>query len=153
MFCNSSSRCDCVERIAEQDICAHEIIAKKGFCVNLFEPMHMSRKCVTGLLEGWTETESSSDIIDDIIGYDNENLAPSLLSEHPIILNSSLGIEEYSKVLEGSPDDNLFTNRPGAVPVGYIAPSGAKLKPFTVKQMNNIWDWMTAGYTGCSGWR
>ena len=102
--------------------------------------MHMSRKCVTSSLEGRTETESSSDIIDDIIGYDTNNLAQTLLSDCPIILNSSLGIEEFSKGLEGNLDDNLFTDRPGVVPVGYIAQSGASLKPFTVEQMNNVWE-------------
>jgi len=145
LFPTPSSRCNCVERIAEQDMCAHEIIFNKGFCANLFQPMHMSRKCVTGSLAGWTETASSSEIIDNIIGYDDEHLAPS-----SIIFNSSLGIEEDSGVLEGNPDDNLFTNRPGTVPVGYIPQSGAKVKPFSVKQMNNIWEGVTSGYKGYS---
>ena len=76
-----------------------------------------------------------------------------LESDRHIILNSSLGLEDFSEGLESNPDDNLFINRPGAVLISYIAPSRAKLKPFSVKQMNNIWDWMTAGYTGYSDQR
>ena len=64
-----------------------------------------------------------------------------------------MGLEDFSEGLEGNPDDNLFINRPGAVLISYIAPSRAKLKPFSVKQMNNIWDGMTAGYTGYSDQR
>ena len=129
-------------------MCAHEIVAKKGFRKGLFQPMHMARICVTGSLAGWIE--SPSDTIDKIIGYDTENVAQPREGDCPIILASSLGLEDYSEGLEGNPDDNLFTNRPGAVPIGYIAPSVAKLKPFSVKEMNPIWDGMTAGYAGYS---
>ena len=63
--------------------------------------MHMARKCVTGSLEGWTE--SPSDIIDKIIGYDTENLAQTLESKRLIILNLSLGLEDFAEGLDGNP--------------------------------------------------
>ena len=31
VFPDPFSRCNCVDRIAEQDMCGHEIVAKKGF--------------------------------------------------------------------------------------------------------------------------
>ena len=73
---------------------SHEIDAKQEFCKSLSEPRHMARKCVTGSLEGWIE--SPSDITDKIIGYDTKNSAQMLESERPIILNSSLGLEDFS---------------------------------------------------------
>ena len=64
--------------ILQSKTCAltRSIIAKKGSCITLFQPMHMSRKCVMGSLEGWME--SSSNVVDDVIGYDKENLTMSV---------------------------------------------------------------------------
>jgi len=48
-----NSRCNCKDRIAEQDMCVHEIVAKAGFIPQLFEERHFQRKCVSGYLNGW----------------------------------------------------------------------------------------------------
>ena len=84
----------------------------------------------------------SLNAIDDIMGYDAENVTVNAPHDHTIMLNSSLGLEGFSKELEGcpddgpdmegSPDDDLFTNRSGAVPVGYIS-----LKPFSFHHEKN----------------
>ena len=133
VFVNSSTWYDCVEHAVEQEMRPHKIIANKEFCVTLFQPIHMSHQGVTGSLEGWVE--SSSNIIDETIGYDTKNPTLNSPSAHATMLNSFWGLEGYSEGLsggadddlgmEGSVDDNLFTNRPGVVPAGYMAERGA----------------------------
>lgn len=78
-FRNSTDRCNCKERIADDDICPHEIILF-GFDKNMFQPMHLCRKRVTGSLIGWTQSKKQMSV-DDIIGYDGETLDEGTQSE------------------------------------------------------------------------
>lgn len=73
-FCSPTDRCNCAERVAEEDMCVHEIKARKGYISSLFLPRHMFRERVYGSLKGWVQPDSSN--IDKMIGYEPEHINP-----------------------------------------------------------------------------
>jgi hypothetical protein len=78
LFADISSRCRCQERLAEEDMCPHEILVNDGFNEDYFLPRHMAREFVSGSLEGWTESVAGEQSnIDNILGYEMEQMAPS----------------------------------------------------------------------------
>ena len=147
-FCNPSDRCNCVERVAEQDMCAHEIKAHKGFNPALFESRQMFRECVTGSLEGWVEDTSST--VDNILGYETEPISFSLLVAG--------GSSEVEDAVVGSADDpmNVETVMEGASvavavpPPGYLPESAGRVKPLDTKGIQNIMNSVCSGYSSCN---
>lgn len=71
VFLNESSRCGCGDRLANEDMCVHEIIAHGGYRREMFLPRHFARDCVTGSTTGCPHT-SGTEGIDDILGYEEE---------------------------------------------------------------------------------
>lgn len=73
-FCSPTDRCNCAERVAEEDMCVHEIKARKGYISSLFLPRHMFRERIYGSLKGWVKPDSSN--IDKMLGYEPEHMNP-----------------------------------------------------------------------------
>ncbi|EJK43834.1 hypothetical protein THAOC_37684 [Thalassiosira oceanica] len=65
-YLRKGERCDCKDRIAEQDMCVHEICCD-GFDQDKFLPRHLRRDRVSGSLEGWSPPESSASPLDEIL--------------------------------------------------------------------------------------
>ena len=57
IFPNEMSRCDCSERLANEDMCTHEILAKGGFDRKFFKARHFARDCVSGSTTGCTDAQ------------------------------------------------------------------------------------------------
>ena len=70
-----NSRCNCSDRIAEQDMCVHEIVVKGGFLSQLFEERYFQRNCIRGSLKGWIAPPKEK--VDEIIGFCPEVLEVS----------------------------------------------------------------------------
>ncbi|KAL7524760.1 hypothetical protein ACHAXR_000703, partial [Thalassiosira sp. AJA248-18] len=90
----------------------------------------MARECVSGSLTGWVECHSPNQNIDQIIGYESENVHLSLLPE------SDVGDDNNG--VEGSADGNVvFPSStavvPAVVPPGYMSEKGGRAKPLDRK--------------------
>ena len=87
-----NSRCNCKERMAEQDMCVHEIVVKGGFLPQLFEERHFQRAHVSGSLNGWIAPPKEK--VDAIIGLSPEVI--EVTSNIPIIqsiaMNSMMSV-------------------------------------------------------------
>ena len=75
-FCSPTDRCNCAERVAEEDMCVHEIKARKGYISSLFLPRHMFRERIYGSLKGWVKVKPDSSNIDKMLGYVPEHMNP-----------------------------------------------------------------------------
>ena len=120
-----NSRCNCNERIAEQDMCVHEIVVKGGFLPQLFEERHFQRKHVSGSLNGWIAPPKEK--VDEIIGLCPEVI--EVTSNIPIIqasneLNDALVFNPFSKKESGV-----------AIPLDYLPERRATTNPFTKKEV------------------
>ncbi|KAL7524866.1 hypothetical protein ACHAXR_000749, partial [Thalassiosira sp. AJA248-18] len=143
VFPHFSSRCDCEERLAEQDMCPHEIKAKNGFHDCFFLERHMARECVSGSLTGWVEGQSPHGNLDRIIGYESENIHESL-----VLGGVADGATDGD---EGMADEhgvgaNMETAVTSVVPPGYMSEKGGKAKPLDRKTVSNILQCVCAGY-------
>ena len=49
-----NERCNCKARLMNESMCAHEIKAYGGFCLQFFEKRHIRRDRVIGPLNGWS---------------------------------------------------------------------------------------------------
>ena len=133
-----SSRCPCPYRLAELDMCVHEILAKGGFVKELHLEMHLERQFVSGSINGWVEPKEK--ILNDIIGYSPEiiRLNPPLPSEEEI-LEKDTNIPMFNPFSEGSADDPL--------PVDYLPERNVSTTPFTKKEIENVLHGVLSGYS------
>ena len=123
---NLFSRCPCEYRVAQQDMCVHEILAKGGFRAELFEERHFERKFVSGSINGWVAPPK--DKLNQIIGYSPEHIEieRSLTSTNQI-LQTNTSIEMLNPFVEGNADDPL--------PLDYLPEQGVSTNPFTRKEV------------------
>ena len=92
IFHNLSDRCKCLDRLKEDDMCAHEIKVIGGFDASRFKRCHMKRTCVETSLNGWVPPTTNQ--IDSIIGYEAEP------SEQ----------DDGNDLLVGTPEDGIMRN-------------------------------------------
>ena len=143
LFPTFESRCGCVERLANEDMCPHEIAAKGGYNKAFFKERHMSRKSVEGSLVGWVEDAVSS--IDEMIGYELENLTPNG--------DVGIGIGSADGDVMMADATNLQTYAPlpppPLPPPGYLPPkSVGKVQPLAKKYVQNVLNSTIDQYNG-----
>lgn len=106
VFDNEKSRCKCLTRIREGEMCEHEIVCHDGFKRHLFEPMHFIRKRVEGSLSGWTPSTTSIDTLlqcEDAVG------------DLPIA-DMQEGTAETTEPSNNSLNDSVLNSGPGTLP-------------------------------------
>ena len=148
IFRSTTDRCSCPQRLEEEDMCTHEIKAIGGFDETFFKQCHMAREKVTGSLEGWTEPKCN--LIDEIIGYEEEEftppppLPPSMNMPSPLAELEDLAELECGTdtLLVGTADvDNRIANPFKSVPVlpiNQYERSSGKCKPLQNQVVKNI---------------
>jgi len=149
LFLDRSSRCMCQERLANEDMCPHEILAKGGFDESFFEERHFARESVSGSTVGWVEEESKS--IDDMLGYEPENI-PQTNPSLPIGVSFSSSSEDAEAEGEMgvvddpvSPQAHELTRLPSAqahLPKKRLG----KIEPMRTKRVKNVLDNTSASY-------
>lgn len=144
IFRSPTDRCGCPERLAEEDMCAHEIKAKGGFDVTFFKQYHMARESVTGSLEGWAEPICNQ--IDGIIGYEEEIISP------PATMNMSSPLAESEEgtdtLLVGTVEDGI-TNQfesVAAPQIDLFPEKSGKCNPLQSKTVKNILSTVSNAY-------
>ena len=135
-----NSRCNCKDRIAEQDMCVHEMVVKGGFVPQLFVERHFQRTCVSGSLNGWIPPPKEK--IDEIIGFCPEVLE---VTSHVHDIDSSNRLNTADVV-----NPFLQKNMEGAVPLDYLPDQRASTNPFTKKEVENVLHSVMAGYQNLS---
>jgi hypothetical protein len=75
IFLAFADRCNCQERVAEEDMCVHEILAKNGYHEIFYNEMHFRRDFVSGSMHGWVPPMDT--VINDCIGYIHERINDS----------------------------------------------------------------------------
>ena len=75
IFLSFDDRCNCEERIAEEDMCVHEILAKNGYHQCFYNEMHFWRDFVSGSVHGWVPPMDT--LMNDLIGYTPETIDDS----------------------------------------------------------------------------
>lgn len=140
MFTDFASRCGCDERLANEDMCPHEIVAKGGYNKSFFKERHMRRECVEGSLEGWVEEDAVSSI-DAMIGYELENLAPA---KDDVGIGVGIGSADGDEMMADG------TNLPPPLPPpGYLRPkSVGKVQPLAKKYVENVFTSAIDQYNG-----
>ena len=153
LFADMNSRCGCQERLAEEDMCCHEILSKGGFNENYFLPRHMARESVSGSLEGWTEPVAEEQSkLDDILGYEMEQIAPT--SKMDGIIGSADGDEmmAYDTMMTDADESSRHATdqvppQLASPPPGYMPERGGKVAPLGKKRVQNVLANVTAGYS------
>jgi len=165
LFADISSRCRCQERLAEEDMCPHEILVNDGFNEDYFLPRHMAREFVSGSLDGWTESVAGEQSnIDNILGYEMEQMAPSSKMDGVIgtadgdtmaydammtdaaqqPTHESLPTHESASTHASAPTHNLVP------PPGYIPQTGGTIQPLGKKHVQRSFANATAAYATLS---
>ena len=155
-FRSPTDRCNCDERVAEEDMCLHEIRAKKGYDRSFYLPRHMFRERVSGSLLGWVETKA--DDIDKIIGYEPEQMsqpnAPDLTGRnvHPGDDMQGVYVAEYAGTVTGSTGGTGIAPAlsPALPPTQVFAPQSRRVTPLSKQEMSNIMTATTAAYSRMS---
>ncbi|KAL7527953.1 hypothetical protein ACHAWF_002375 [Thalassiosira exigua] len=125
-------RCSCHGRLAEEDMCEHEILAHGGYWTDFFLPRHEHRSRVTGSLTGWEEPTESTDTI---MGYDR--------SLQPI----SVGSPDEKK--DNHPED-CGPSLHEEPPIGYLPDHIPTVRPPLTKKIQNILTATSAAYSSFS---
>ena len=146
LFATKNSRCGCSDRVAYQSMCTHEILLHGGFDKSLFSPRHMAREVVAGSLEGWLPNQVSNPVtsIDDIIGFESENIpSDGILEEYKIVGSADSDMyvadSDYMNTLPAASSNSNYQHQP---------PS--KVKPLAVKHIENVFSNAIGGYSRMS---
>ena len=120
-------RCRCSDRIAELDMCVHEICCD-GFDEELFLPRHLRRDRVSGSLEGWSPPELSESPLNDMLDSDEVIFDPP----------PAAAKEEKIDACLGNPD----------MPEGYFPDRSTKVKPLPKTDVQRVLSTAIASYNG-----
>lgn len=154
LFKDFSSRCDCRERMANEEMCTHEIIAKGGFRKLFFSARHMARESVSGSTVGWVEADATeqSNSIDAMLGYELENLQPttSIVGIASADADGDMGMVNATTATAMMP---TIMPAQQAVPVlpppGYLRPKTVgTVKPLPKKHVQNVLTTTIDAYNG-----
>ena len=139
VFHVENGRCNCKSRIAEQDMCVHEIVGRKGFQPEFFQLRHFSRKCVSGSLDGWEPPSRS--VMDEVIGYTNETLDRSIE-----VSARTSSVEDTLKEMTSEENPYITTTELTRTPVGHIPDRRTGINPYSKKDVENVLQAVLIGY-------
>jgi hypothetical protein len=136
-------RCACNDRVAEQEMCVHEIMVF-GFQKQLYLPRHARRDSVQGSLEGWEPHKSR---IDSLIGFEGEeldNYHDSTAVGYQRLTSSS---DDETEITTANNNFQLSTTTP---PSWYIRNSSISVEPMRSKEVGSIIITVKDSYHRCS---
>ena len=145
VFLLADARCSCPDRLAELDMCVHEIIAKDGFHESLFLEMHFEREALRGSTHGWTPQNDNA--IDELIGFQPEVMEVGTAGLDLLSVAGSGTDVLPSFDNEGTAEGGAFTQPSQGVSPGSL-PVERGLASMSRRHVDNIMQAILAGYGG-----
>ena len=114
VFKHPDDRCPCEDRVAEQDMCVHEILAKNGFHEKWYLSRYFLRPFVCGSVTGW-QPQVSNDMVNSIEeeakSISNKALACGVHTTNHFSDDDQSCVPSDMKVSIGDPE-NVFLTAP-----------------------------------------